>query len=97
MSLIKTSEIPEQSFPSGPFSPPTGNSEWRLALVDVKWLCVNQQYKQCYVRCQQLIDTSSEPVGVAGLINSFHLSLTHSHSDPSDPHGLSVLLCSNVL
>lgn len=66
MSFKEPSKMPEEtSFPSGVFSPPQNNSEWRLALVDVKWLCLNQQYKQCASRCQRLIETASDPVRVA--------------------------------
>ncbi|CAG7974969.1 unnamed protein product [Penicillium olsonii] len=63
MSALRSSESPEEApFSSGPFSPPTNNEEWDLALVEVKWLCLNQQYKQCYSRCNQLIETASEPL-----------------------------------
>lgn len=63
MPIAEPSEIPEEvPFSSGPFSPPKDDEEWRRALVDVKWLCLNQQYKQCYSRCHQLIETASDPV-----------------------------------
>ncbi|KAJ5329894.1 hypothetical protein N7452_010284 [Penicillium brevicompactum] len=63
MPIAEPSEIPEEvPFSSGPLSPPKDDEEWRRALVDVKWLCLNQQYKQCYSRCHQLIETASDPL-----------------------------------
>ncbi|CAI7656654.1 unnamed protein product [Penicillium glandicola] len=57
------SEMPtEASLPFGVFSPPQNSYEWKRALADVKWLCFNQQYKQCALRCNQLIDTASSPL-----------------------------------
>ncbi|QQK40711.1 hypothetical protein Pdw03_3565 [Penicillium digitatum] len=53
---------PEASLPFGVFSPPRNSYEWKRALLDVKWLCFNQQYKQCALRCNQLIDTASSPL-----------------------------------
>jgi hypothetical protein len=77
MSLNESSTAPEEaSFPSGVFSPPQNDPEWRLALVDVKWLCLNQQYKQCASRCHQLLETASDPVCVTSLINFKYPSLT---------------------
>ncbi|CAI7634005.1 unnamed protein product [Penicillium discolor] len=52
----------EASLPFGAFSPPQNSYEWKRALLDVKWLCFNQQYKQCALRCNQLIDTASSPL-----------------------------------
>ncbi|KAJ5943610.1 hypothetical protein N7516_003778 [Penicillium verrucosum] len=52
----------EASVPFGGFSPPQNPGEWKRALLDVKWLCLNQQYKQCALRCNQLIDTASSPL-----------------------------------
>ncbi|KAJ5034638.1 hypothetical protein NUH16_006080 [Penicillium rubens] len=46
----------------GVFSPPQNSYEWKKALLNVKWLCFNQQYKQCALRCNQLIDTASSPL-----------------------------------
>jgi hypothetical protein len=65
-SSLNTSEKPsEVSLPFGVFSPPKNHYEWKKALLDVKWLCFNQQYKQCALRCNQLIDTASHPVCVS--------------------------------
>jgi hypothetical protein len=64
MSVNGPPKVPEESFPSGVFSPPQNESEWLLALIDVKWLCLNQQYKLCASRCHQLIETASDPVCV---------------------------------
>ncbi|KAJ5384014.1 hypothetical protein N7517_001925 [Penicillium concentricum] len=62
-STSNTSEKPsEASLPFGVFSPPQNFYEWKRALADVKWLCFNQQYKQCALRCNQLIDTASNPL-----------------------------------
>ncbi|KAJ5960922.1 uncharacterized protein N7479_008072 [Penicillium vulpinum] len=62
-SSSNTSEIPsEGSLSVGVFSPPQDHYEWKRALLDVKWLCFNQQYKQCALRCNQLIDTASSPL-----------------------------------
>ncbi|KAJ5129797.1 uncharacterized protein N7515_005836 [Penicillium bovifimosum] len=41
---------------------PESDSQWEKALLDVKWLLFNQQYKQCAMRCKQLIDTASPPL-----------------------------------
>ncbi|KAJ5513634.1 hypothetical protein N7463_003186 [Penicillium fimorum] len=58
-----TSEKPsEASLPFGVFSPPQNFYEWKRALAYVKWLYFNQQYKQCALRCNQLIDTASNPL-----------------------------------
>lgn len=66
LSIFKnTSKMPEASLPFGAFSPPQNSYEWKRALLDVKWLCFNQQYKQCALRCNQLIDTASSPVCVS--------------------------------
>ncbi|KGO69419.1 hypothetical protein PITC_065040 [Penicillium italicum] len=53
---------PETSLPFGVFSPPRNSYEWKRALLNVKWLCFNQQYKQCALSCNQLIDTASSPL-----------------------------------
>lgn len=61
--MASTPEMPpETSLPFGVFSPPRDAYEWKKALADVKWLCFNQQYKQCAMRCNQLIETASSPV-----------------------------------
>ncbi|CAI7650716.1 unnamed protein product [Penicillium crustosum] len=52
----------ETSLWGGALSPPQNSYEWKRALLDVKWLCFNQQYKQCALRCNQLIDTASTPL-----------------------------------
>ncbi|KAJ5164062.1 uncharacterized protein N7500_005892 [Penicillium coprophilum] len=63
LSSLNTSEKPpEASLPLGIFSPPQNSHEWKRALAYVKWLCFNQQYKQCALRCNQLIDTASNPL-----------------------------------
>ncbi|OQE46836.1 hypothetical protein PENCOP_c001G09047 [Penicillium coprophilum] len=60
---LNTSEKPsEASLPFGVFSPPKNSHEWKRALAYVKWLCFDQQYKQCALRCNQLIDTASNPL-----------------------------------
>ncbi|KAJ6188220.1 hypothetical protein N7519_003128 [Penicillium mononematosum] len=51
-----------EALPFGVFSPPQNSYEWKKALLNVKWLCFNQQYKQCALRCNQLIDTASSPL-----------------------------------
>ena len=63
-SSSHTSEMPSEALTSGAFSPPQNSYEWKKALLKVKWLCFNQQYKQCALRCNQLIDTASSPVRV---------------------------------
>ncbi|KAF9248099.1 hypothetical protein DTO006G1_8618 [Penicillium roqueforti] len=61
--MASTPEMPpETSLPFGVFSPPRDAYEWKKALADVKWLCFNQQYKQCAMRCNQLIETASSPL-----------------------------------
>ncbi|CAG8381437.1 unnamed protein product [Penicillium salamii] len=63
MSALESSVVPEEvPFSSIPFSPPTNHEEWKLALVEVKWFCLNQQYKLCYSRCNQLIETAMDPL-----------------------------------
>ncbi|KAJ5835484.1 hypothetical protein N7447_001510 [Penicillium robsamsonii] len=63
LSSSNTSEKPsEASLPLGIFSPPRNSYEWKRALANVKWLCFNHQYKQCVLRCNQLIDTASNPL-----------------------------------
>ncbi|CAG8892230.1 unnamed protein product [Penicillium egyptiacum] len=57
-----TSEMPSETLPFAVFSPPQNPFEWEKALLNVKWLCFNQQYKQCALRCNQLIDTASSPL-----------------------------------
>ncbi|KAJ5550464.1 hypothetical protein N7535_001595 [Penicillium sp. DV-2018c] len=44
------------------FSPPESDSQWEQALLEVKCLLLNQQYKQCAQQCKQLISTASPPV-----------------------------------
>ncbi|KAJ5486660.1 hypothetical protein N7530_000960 [Penicillium desertorum] len=61
-SSSHTSEMPSEALPFGVFSPPQNSHEWKKALLNVKWLCFNQQYKQCALRCNQLIDTASSPL-----------------------------------
>ncbi|CAG8236235.1 unnamed protein product [Penicillium nalgiovense] len=61
-SSSHTSEMSSEALPFGVFSPPQNSYEWKKALLNVKWLCFNQQYKQCALRCNQLIDTASSPL-----------------------------------
>ncbi|KAJ5189143.1 hypothetical protein N7491_005467 [Penicillium cf. griseofulvum] len=62
-SSLDTSEKPSEALlPFGVFSPPKNAYEWKRALADVKWLCFNQQYKQCALRCNQLIEAASNPL-----------------------------------
>lgn len=69
-SSSHTAEMsPEASLPFGVFSPPQNSYEWKRALADVKWLCFNQQYKQCALRCNQLIDTASSPVCISQILS----------------------------
>jgi hypothetical protein len=71
-SSSHTSEMPSEALPFGVFSPPQNSHEWKKALLNVKWLCFNQQYKQCALRCNQLIDTASSPVRAPQILSHFH-------------------------
>jgi hypothetical protein len=73
VSLIESTAAPEEaSFPSGVFTLPQNDADWSVALVDVKWLCLNQQYKQCASRCHHLLKNAPHPVCAMDTIHFSH-------------------------